>query len=647
MSRRCAWIWCVVGITLAGVAWMPASAMRIEPYREGLAVELLVQGLDGPAGMAVDPQSGHLHVVEKTGRRVAMIQERMIETRVQSEFEVVRSVPVWAVLEDRGLADWTAGQFRDPVDIAFDAEGRLWVAEAGMRGRLLCFDRIEDQFGYARVIASPWLEESVGYTSVQVDRHGRVYTTMQRVDDPGLLTMGRVAMREPDGEWYLIDYGPFAEFSNVQLSTDDGTLVFAEHRTADLTWYDADRRMLYGAMERVRGIRHVVLMADGTTLASLRHEDGTWSVVEIDPRYGRVWEWVGDLTEIGGLAAHPGNGEVYVSLLAEGRVMRLCRQGERRAAPENRLAGMMQQFEIEHALPPKEWPAFFREFIERLGMVEAVNEVWSSLNPVDRSFSQVPMSVDEFTTAIPVVAAKLRATLLSPAEMEPDPIVELSFVIFFPNQTVHTRQSVAPSVSLFRAEHRSGRVVRTRFLPTANGFPLTEDLDWDDLPEVLVSLPAGYYANQTGVSEDGLVRTYFLGMGLGPDYWVDVHRGDPNRNVMRVEGRNGERIEYALEPYPERCEAGGESVLVAGLKDVEKGWLAIGKSPVWWNVALGDEAPVLPMRNMERTQRQAWQGLDMVPSLAERTAFNLSREQISFRRAVVLRAATRWPEAYF
>lgn len=650
MKRSRVIIWCLVAL---GTVWsLPshhASGLRVEPYRDLLAVELVVRGLNEPSGMAIEPASGLLHVAEKGGQRISIVHERSIVPLIEGDaFQISQTIPNWAIRDDRSVEEWTQPGLRAPADIAFDVHGRMWVAESGRRGRLLRFEPVEDDFAFAQTIVSPWLDDYLGYTGVEVDQHGRVYTTMQRPAGAGVLSFGRVAMREPDGEWYLVDYGPFAEFSNVQLSQDEGTLVFAEHRSADMTWYDVDRQLLYAAMERVSGVRHVAMLPDGTTLASMERADGTWSLVEVDPRYGRIWEWAGGLGRIGGLAAAPeeGDGGVYVALADEGSIMKVFRVGDPSAHDEDRLGHLLQAFEMEHALPPKEWPDFFREFIERLGMVDAVDHVMSSLTPVERSMSTVPMTIDEFTTAIPVVAAKLKATLISPPEFEPDPITELSFVIFFPNRTIHTRQSIAPSISLFRAEHKSGRVVRTRFLPTENGHPLTEDLNWDDLPEVLVSFPSGYHAQQTGLSEEGLLRTYFLGMGLGTDYWIDVHRADKNRSVMMVEQRDGTKLEYTLETYAERPEAGGETVLVAGLTDVEKGWPHIGSTPVVWNMVHG-ETPPLNVRNMKKMDQSLWQHIPNRPAVGEVRDRRLPREEISFRRAIILRAATRWQDAHF
>jgi|GEM_PF-1627904 len=636
----------MLGVTM-GMLWIVrpgADALRLEPYRQMLAVEVVAHGLQEPAGMALDPLSGLLYVAERGGGRISVVHEREVHPVLEQDFQVSDVLPHWMTSGPHGADMWTQSRFIRPTALTFDDAGRMYVAEAGPLGRLLRFEPMHDGLAFAHIVPCPWVDDAVGFTSVAVDDSGRVYTTMRRTDG-AVLSMGRVLMREPDGFWWIVDYGPFAEFSNVVLTQDGSKLLFSEHRTADLTWYDTERQMLFGVMERVQGIRQVAMLKDGTTLATLHRADDTWSVVEIDPSVGRVWEWVGGLSEIGALYAHPEQSEIYISLAAEGRIMKLSRM-ETPLEEQDKLTELLRSFELENALPPKEWPEFFRHFVESLGVVRPVDGIKSTLSPVERSMSKAPMTIDEFTSAIPVVAAKVKAHLLSPPEMEPDPITEVSFVIFYPNRSMLTHQTVAPSVSLFRAEHQSGRTVRTRFLPNQQGQPFSEELDWENMPDVLVSFPSGYYAQRTGLSEEGLLRAYFLGMGLGSDYWIDIHRVQKNRSVMVVEKPNGSKVEYFLEPYEESVEAGGETVLVAGLTDVDKGWERLGNTPVHWNIVL-DERPELNVRHMVKLEEMTWKAMHSRAQMAAPFRREVSQEEQSMRRSVVLRAASLWSENYF
>ncbi len=638
----------ILGALLLGPAGR-VEAMRLEPSREVLSADTYVQALAEPAGLATDPVSGHLYVAEQGNDRISMIIDRRAIPVFSSGFEVDEEIPLWAIGEHRPMDAWLHNRIHRPNGIAFDRDGGLYVAESAAGGRLLRFEPIHDGLLLAGVVPTPWEDHAYGYAGVSVDSKGRIYVSSRKADGPSILSFGRIMMRDETNQWWLVDYGPFAEFSNVAVSHDDRTLVYGEYRTADLCWYDTERQMLFGAMDRARGLRHVELLRDGTTLAAIQRRDQTWSVVEIDPTENRMWEWVGGLSRIGGIHAHPHKREIFISLADEGRVLRLRRIGETREDGVNKLTKMLETFELQHALPPRVWPRFFREFMEELDVVRPVDPPGVETDrPKRAGGAGTAMTIGEFTSSIPLVAARVKAKLISPPEWEPDPIEEVSFVIFYPNIDVVADRRVAPSVSLFRARHRSGRVSRTRFLPNQANQPPDDLAEWDNMPEILVSFPSGYHARRTGQSEDGLLRVYFLGMGLGADYWIDIYRRNRGRSILTVERPDGRKLEYELEAYEERVQAGGETVLVAGLEPVQYGWHKLGKTPIRWNLILDDGDP-LATRHMVHIDdvRRMSAGRDAPVTAATYREESLTREEIGFRRTVIMRAAENWSRIYF
>ncbi|MFH0880042.1 MAG: hypothetical protein V2A34_10050 [Lentisphaerota bacterium] len=645
MPGRCG---CTIAVLLFLVL-VPAlsEGLRLEPSKELLSAEVVAVGLQGPLGMAVDPKSSSIYVAESVGNRIVRLADKASVPVITGGFKINDAIPAWAFSSERTLEFWTAPDFRKPAGLAFDVKGNLYVAEGGAGGRLLCFESFRDGAALARVLPTPWIETTYGYDSVHVDPGGRLFATSQDADRGAILAFGSVMMRETDGNWWLVDYGPFSEFSNIAVSPGGETMVVGEYRTADINWYDVTRQVEIGTMKSVEGLRHVVLLPDGTTLVSLSREDGTWSIIEVDPLAHTMWEWAGGLSEIGGLMAHPDNGDVYVSLVKEGKIMRFHRLKPVPARNNmNKLADLTQTFELEKALPPKDWPAFFRDFIERLGVVKAVDQHTAD-DPASKStLSKVALTVGEFSSVVPVVAAKMKAHLLSPSELEPDPIVEVSILLFYPNKSTLTQGTIAPSISLFRALHKSGRVERTRFMPNRAGEQLDENMNWDRMPEVLVSFPSGYYAAETGLSEEGLVRTYFLGMGLGPDYWIDINRLHFDKSRMRVEKEFGQKLEYALEPFTPGMKGGGESVLVAGVKSVEMGWYGVGAVPILWNFINGDPKPIKFKHGIRLADMD---GLQLPTEAATAASYQkkLTKEEIGMYRKLVLRATTRWNSTSF
>jgi DNA-binding beta-propeller fold protein YncE len=623
-----------------------SDGLRLEPSKEILSAEVVAVGLQGPSGLAVDPKSGLLYVAESDASRVSMIRDQASIPVLIDPFQVNDSIPAWAFSVDRTMPFWTEPRFRRPVSLAFDHSGKLYVAEAGFGGRLLVFEPLSDGLKMARIVPTPWIETSYGYTSVAVDDKGRVYTTAQDSEQGAILSFGNVIVREPDGVWWMADYGPFAEFSNVSLDPKGTMLVVGESRSADVSWYDTERQIEVGNMKRIDGLRHTVMLQDGTTLVSVVREDGTWSVVEVNPIEHNVLEWVGGLTEIGGIITHPKTGDLYVSLHKEGKVMKFHRLNPPPPSKDDKLAQITRSFELEKALPPKEWPEFFRQFIDKLGVIRTVDQRYVDDTAAKMSLGKIPLTIGEFSAVVPVIAAKVKATLLSPPALEPDPIEEVDFLLFYPNQSALTQRTIAPSISLFKARHRSGRVVQTKFMPNKAGATIDENMSWDQLPDVLVSFPSGYYAPDTGQSEQGLVRVYFLGMGLGSDYWIDLQRINPEKSRMRVETMTGKKIEYKLEPFQNVGKDGSESILVAGIKGVEAGWFRIGEVPVLWNLING-ESRSFKFKHGIKLADMSGGALPTEATTAMAGSRQLSNEEVGMYRRLVLRAASRWSNSKF
>ncbi|MBP7829723.1 MAG: hypothetical protein KA248_07380 [Kiritimatiellae bacterium] len=622
-------LWAAAGLALPPG---PAPALRLETSRELLAVEVVAGGLKEPGGMATDPRHGEVYVAERGAHRVSLIRDKQVLPVLEGAF----------ALAEKKRGPRKASTLDAPSAIAFDADGRLYVVESHGPARLLKFEPLYEGLRLASVIETPWVETPQVCTGVAADRRGRLFVTTQNRERRVVTVFGAVLMREADGNWKLVDHGPFSDFSNAAVDPEGRTLVVGERRGADLSWYDARRQVEIRSLEKMEGLRHLALLPDGTTVASLNRADGTWSLAEVDGLSGIVWEWVGGLGEIGGLCAHPDTGDLYVTLAGEGKVMRVHRLEPRKEtpAPQSRIGRMMRVFELENAIPPPEWPEFFRTFIEQLGLVRPVNE-HTARRPGEPRPEGIPLTIAEFASSVPVVAAKVRARLVGPEDQEADPVEELSFLLFHPNRSMLTRQTMAPSLSLFWARHRSGRVVRSQFMPNRAGRPLSEDIPWDEMPEMLVAFPAGFYAPETGVSENSLLRVYFLGMGMGPDYWIDLDREDMGRSRMVVEKQGGRRVDYILEPYLETPSAGGQTVLVAGLKEVEMGWHDLGQDPIPWKIVPPDARPVQTRHLMNLDQVRA-RPMPREPAVADVYLPQPTLQGTDLSRRIVLRAASRW-----
>jgi hypothetical protein len=622
----------------------------LQQSREMLSAEVVATGLSTPCGITGDSQNDLLYVAERDANRISAIHNQKVIPIIESDFRVRDEIPLYALSKAHPRDFWTQAALREPVDLTITPQGFLYVIEGVENGRILKFDPLQEGVLQASIIFSPWIDMPYAYSSITVDKHDRLYLTSRNTSRT-ILAFGSVLFRATPTNWYLVDYGPFADFASPSVSPDAETLIIGEYRQGDISWYDSTRQTEMAGLDLEGRVRHTGLLPDGRTLTALEYEDGTWGIVEVDPLEYETWEWVGGLSEIGGMYIHPQQGDIYVSLKQEGKIMRFRRLQDDPAEEPPEKGDFIQQivrdFEMENALPPRDWPRFFKRFIDRLELVETANpNAGGAGGAGDGAGRAKPsMTMMEFSSAVPVVAAKVKARLLSAPENEPDPIKEISMLLFYPNQSSVTKHTIAPSISLFRAVHESGRVVQTRFLPNANGQPLSESMPDNELPDVLVSFPSGYYVPENPLADKGVVRSYFLGMGLGSDYWIDLDRNDPKKSRMIVEKIGGQRLDYALEPYNDDLQSGARTILVAGIKSVKTGWFDLGYRPILWKVIYGETPEINAKHWITLSELKP----DTAPT--KRTALFdgdlLSDEEISLRRKIVLRAATRWKSVHF
>ena len=103
--------------------------------------------------------------------------------------------------------------------IAFNEKGHLFVTEDVAHGRLLEFVPNEDGLRLkAHAIPIPWLQMPYSWESVTIAKDGRLFLAGSTTENGPGIFYGTVLMRDPGGEWWIVDYGPFASFSSLALS---------------------------------------------------------------------------------------------------------------------------------------------------------------------------------------------------------------------------------------------------------------------------------------------------------------------------------------------------------------------------------------------------------------------------------------------
>lgn len=635
---------CLTSALLLAAASVGQAYVNLPKVDFPVANEVVADGLMDPAGLAVCPISKRLFVAERGADRISVVHaHQAVPVLVSGHFMINGWAGPYDEVRELNSEKLQEPRFHTPQSLAFDGEGRLFVGESGPDARLLRFEPVGDGLAMARLIQTPWQGQGVAYDHLAVDESGVLYCSTRKGNKGGL-TAGSVVARDVNDRWALVDYGPFSLCGGVAVHPNGTLMVALDDKRNELVWYDAERGLELGSTEMPGKAKFAAILPDGNAVVAAQMNDQSWSLVEVQPAQGKLMEWVGGLGRIGGLHVNPLNGDIYVSLPDSGRIMRFRSLADE-PRDENAVDRLLHVFEIEKALPPKDWPEFFREFIENLGVISTVDGAGGAGSGAGRN----GMSIDEFTDQIPVIAGKFSCRLVSPPELDPDPIEELSFVLLCPNRNMRMKGGVSPSVSLFHAVRRSGRVSQTHFLPGAGAGMLSDDMDWRNLPDVVVSLPAGYSAGYNPMTAPGLLRVYFMGMGLGPDYWIDVNRKDVEQNALVVENPDGTRIHYRLDPHKESFRAGGSSVLMAGLQGVRHSWRLLDRGCILNHIAGTGDLP-LKTRSLELMAKNLQHLGQPVPKQLQACLpqdTDKASPRTAFQGRVLVRAVTRWENAHF
>lgn len=625
---------------LCPMAW---AQMRLIPSTYRFVVETMAEDLQSPCGMALDPQSGDLLFAEKSANRISIIHEKTSYGLIRSGLEITKGLGRNGLGSHRAGGHWETPRLRRPSDLAFDSKGRLYVTEAIQGGRLLRFPDIHESTQLAEIVSTPRNSKEIGYNAVTVARDERVYIAAAKNIDSANQLFGSLMSLDREGNWWMIDYGPFTDFSRPVVSKDGKSLVVCERRHADLQWYDTESEIIFSEIPKLNGIRHIALLNNNLTIGAIEQDDGTWSIVECDPKQDQVVEWLGGLGAIGGLLAHPDRPELYVSLSEEGKIIKLTVQNWPDQLPDQ-IAQLRKQDRDKKYLPPEQWPEFFKPFIENLNVIQPVNS--HGFAQSKRSMEKVTMG--EFAKAIPIISGKFKAELKAGNNVKhsKDPIEEFQFILFAPKANLITRKALVPRISLFYAKHKSGRVKTTSFMHDLMGMKLEDIKTWEEMPEVIMSFPTGYYLEPAPQSPASQIRICFAGMGLGADYFVDINPRNPKRNKMVVETSEQENAHYQLTCFPDRYGNEGQSILIANIDQLEKHWYNLGNRPIQTSIILGG-IPQFNFKHSIKVDDFAAQDIVMHSPKAEAFEQISPRKDLIWPRLLVQKAAQTWGDSNF
>jgi glucose/arabinose dehydrogenase len=571
----------------------PGNGYEAKPFAKGLA---------GPSSIAVHPASGELYVAERDANRISVLRDGQRTTVIDSGFVVNPGVPKWALRNERDQAFWTSPVLSKPVGMAFAEDGRLFVTEDAPASRLLEFTPdARGRYSSAQVVPIPWLNKEYAWSGLTVAGDGRLFIAGAVSDaGPGLL-FGSVLMRDPGGEWWVVDYGPFSGFSSLCLSKHQDVLVISDGALGSVTWWDTVRhKVIATSAGTLPASESVCLLPNGKIVVAQTEREaargtpapGLGRLMGINPETQEQEILVSGLEQVSSIAYAPGSRSLFAAQ-QDGTVLELTPRKEP-VPGEYYLRRSLYTFEMAEGMAPKQWPSFMKEFVSQLGVTTsdelAVDDGKDRVQDKNMAFT-----VREFTDRIPMIAGRVTIITDTLGDHVEDPVEQLDFVVFYPGRAVVAGRNATPSLSLFSARHASGKVERTQ---VASGFSSLERTDgnWKQRSsEALVYFPMT--SCTTRRQPDGVnVTLAFLGMGHMKDYYLELRCGRVDKGHLMVEGESGRLADYDV-AFTEIDDTGEEvrNIMIAGFDPEQNDsytWLYIGKEPIDTQLQFSEKAGV-------------------------------------------------------
>ena len=239
---------------------------------------VLARGLQNPDGIAVHPQTQAIYVSERGAGRISVIQNGTAVPVTTSGWTVEDNLPDWAPTSQKTAEAWKANRLESPGAIAISTNGHLFVAEFIPRGRILEFiPDAQGKFTKVNAVPVPWLDKPYAWDDLKVSKADRLYVAGSDAESLGGAKFGSVLVREPNGDWWAADYGPFVDYSSICYSEDQDVLVTAERPNGTLTWWDAYRHMVIGQITNLTPaseIECIALLADGAIAVAKKASPG-------------------------------------------------------------------------------------------------------------------------------------------------------------------------------------------------------------------------------------------------------------------------------------------------------------------------------------------------------------------------------------
>ncbi|MBP5788075.1 MAG: hypothetical protein J6Y19_09715, partial [Kiritimatiellae bacterium] len=290
-----------------------------------MTVKVLADGLSSPVGVAIHPVSGHVYVSEmESGRIVDVSADKA--SALPANWTVSEYLPSWAVSEQMPLSAWQESSLNKPGAISISTNGYLYVVEQVPNGRLMGF--VPDEQGNwseGSPIPVPWIDQEFQWRNVQIDSSGRLFIAgTDEVGNP-FMKFGSALMRDAEGDWWVLDHGPFAQFSTFALSDREDFMLLGDMRNGALTWWELNKHLMLGGTPstttRDQTLRALAVYPDGNFLLGIDEKNGPSKLVRIDPFTQQQTVLSSEFKSIGAIAMDRANHRYIVTDPVAGKVL--------------------------------------------------------------------------------------------------------------------------------------------------------------------------------------------------------------------------------------------------------------------------------------------------------------------------------------
>jgi hypothetical protein len=566
-----------------------------------MTVRVLAEGLQEPHGVAIHPVTGDIYVSEKGSGRIVVLKNGKAESALVPGWTVSTVLPRWAISEQIPIEAWMSPVLQQPGPISISSNGTLFVSEQKPSGRILEFlPNEEGQFSVAQGVPVPWLDQEFQWRDLYADRLGRLYIVGADEVGSDFMKFGSALMREPDGNWWVIDFGPFANFCTFVISERQDVMLLGDRNKGTLSWWEVDRHIMLGGSPDATGrseLSSLSIYPDGSFILAQQDAPGKAVLMRMDPFSGQQLLLADGFKSIGDIEIDRKNGRYLVTDPEAGRVLE-CTPSPPMKFNEVAMRQIVRSVEGMMGMPT-EAPAFLNNFFERLQTAA------KDILPDDATHA-VQFNLSDIAGKMPIVAGRVRA-MVEVEGAEEDPIEQVEFFLLFPSKVVMTETAVSPSLSFFSARRKSGKVEQTKavFQNEVGVYRLSGT----NISKV-ASAPGGLHVPVVvcGLDQaDGgiYVNLSFLGVGIYGDYYLTLFQGPREQKaklvVKSLMSKSG-TVTYDASFIDEATIEGMDSkitkekvsnLLISGFKgggNVNRsvGWLRLGQFPASMTVSFGD-----------------------------------------------------------